>query len=420
MKEIRTKKRRVVNRQTLLVTIDISKTTNMGSCRYPGGGDSKPFAFKNNMTGFRQLWERISQVRAASGAQQVVVGFESTGPYGEPLIHFLRSKPVHLVQVNPMHTKRVKELQGNSPNKTDRKDPRVIADIIELGHALSVIVPEGAAAELRRLTQARERSVQHRTAVKNQLQQLVFLVFPEFLPIMKGVESKSARYLLRHCLTPERIVRRGLNRLSSVLRRVSKGKLGRQRAESLVKAARDSVGIREGLEGLMFDIQGLLATLEVLEGTIQQAEERMRRHLKEVPASRFILSIKGMGEVTAAGLIGEVADFSRFRTIAEITKLAGLDLYEVSSGEHTGQRRISKRGRSVLRKLLYLATLNMVRRGGIFHEEYQRYRQRNIPALKGLIAITRKLLRLVFALVRDEREYQTDYAGRVPAQLRAA
>lgn len=420
MKEIRTKKRRVVNRQSLLVTIDISKTTNMGSCRYPGGGDSKPFAFKNNMNGFRQLWERISQARAASGAQQVVVGFESTGPYGEPLIHFLRSKPVRLVQVNPMHTKRVKELQGNSPNKTDRKDPRVIADIIELGHALSVIVPEGAAAELRRLTQARERSVQHRTALKNQLQQLVFLVFPEFLPIMKGVESKSARYLLRHCPTPGHIVRRGLNRLSTVLQRVSKGKLGRQRAEDLVKAARDSVGIREGLEGLMFDIQGLLATLKVLEGTIQQAEERMRQHLKRVPASRFILSIKGMGEVTAAGLIGEVADFSRFRTIAEITKLAGLDLYEVSSGEHTGQRRISKRGRSVLRKLLYLATLNMVRQGGIFHEDYLRYRQRNMPSLKGLIAITRKLLRLVFALVRDEREYQTDYAGRVPAQLRAA
>lgn len=79
-----------------------------------------------------------------------------------------------------MHTKRLKELQGNSPNKTDQKDPKVIADIIELGHALTVIIPEGAAAELRRLTQARERAIQRRTALFNQLQDLVFVLFPEF------------------------------------------------------------------------------------------------------------------------------------------------------------------------------------------------------------------------------------------------
>ncbi len=63
----------------------------------------------------------------------------------EPLTQFLRSKKgVRLVQVNPMHTKRLKELSGNSPLKTDRKDPKVIADIIELGHALTVVIPEGA------------------------------------------------------------------------------------------------------------------------------------------------------------------------------------------------------------------------------------------------------------------------------------
>lgn len=112
--------------------------------------------------------------------RHMVVGFESTGQYAEPLLHYLTKRRVALVQVNPMHTKRLKELQGNSPNKTDQKDPKVIADIIELGHALTVIIPEGAAAELRRLTQARERAIQRRTALFNQLQDLVFVLFPEF------------------------------------------------------------------------------------------------------------------------------------------------------------------------------------------------------------------------------------------------
>jgi hypothetical protein len=52
-----------------------------------------------------------------------------------------------LVQVNPFHTKKLKELQRNSPSKTERKDPKVITDMIELGHALAVIIPEGTARD---------------------------------------------------------------------------------------------------------------------------------------------------------------------------------------------------------------------------------------------------------------------------------
>ena len=181
MREIKTKGTRIVNAKTLIATVDISKFKHMGYYRCPDGTDVRPFEFLNNGSGFQKFWEGIVESMETHGLQDVVVGFESTGPYAEPLIHYLRKKPVRLVQVNPMHTKRLKELQGNSPNKTDRKDPKVIADIIELGHALSVVVPEGPAAELRRLTQARERSVQGRTALFNTLQHLVFVVFPEFL-----------------------------------------------------------------------------------------------------------------------------------------------------------------------------------------------------------------------------------------------
>ena len=58
----------------------------------------------------------------------------------------------------------------------------MIADIISLGHALTLVVPEGVGASIpRRLTQARERAIQRRTAMLNQLQHLVFVLFPEFL-----------------------------------------------------------------------------------------------------------------------------------------------------------------------------------------------------------------------------------------------
>lgn len=43
MKEIRTKGRKIINEKTLLVTVDIGKTTNMGYCRCPDKTEVKPF-----------------------------------------------------------------------------------------------------------------------------------------------------------------------------------------------------------------------------------------------------------------------------------------------------------------------------------------------------------------------------------------
>lgn len=410
MEKIQTKKGEIVNSKTLIATVDLGKATNTGYWRYPDGTDVKPFTFFNNGWGFNEFWSRIDKTMKAHNLEEVVVGFESTGPYGEPLIHYLKKRPVKLVQVNPMHTKRLKELQGNSPNKTDKKDPRVIADIIELGHALSLVVPEGIPAQLRRLTHARERSMQRRTALLNQLQNLVFLLFPEFLQVMKDVKSKSAQYLLRYYPTPQDIVKYGREPLALSLKRISRGQLGEQRAQALYECAIGSVGLKEGQESILFEIRNILAILKTSDCFIAEVEKKMSDYLKQIPYSKFILSLKGIGEITTAGLIGEVGDFRQFKTVSEINKLAGFDLFEISSGKHKGERHISKRGRPLMRKLLFFAAINVVRKGGILHETYQRYLQRGMEKMKALIAIARKLLRVIYALVRDHSNYVSGYS----------
>jgi len=407
---IETKKQRIVNGKTLIVAIDIGQVTPVGYCRCPDGKETKPFEFSNNAGGFRELWDRICSMKIAHHLEEVVVGFESTGVYGEPLVHYLRQKPVKLVQVNPMHTSRMKELPDNSPRKTDRKDPRVIADIMALGHALSVIVPEGAAAELRRLSQARERKIEQRTVWYNHLHALVFLFFPEFLQVMKDLKTQSAQYLLRHHPTPEGIRECGVEALTLLLRRVSRGKLGKQRAEALYEAAGESVGLREGRRGMLLELEEILSEIETSNRFIEKIEQEMVQPLAQIPYSECLLSVKGIGTVTVAGLIGEIGDFRQFHTLSEITKIAGLNLFEISSGNHRGLRRISKRGRSFLRKLLYFAALNTVRKGGVMHEKYQRYLQRGMLKTKALVAIARKLLRILFALVRDHSHYSENHS----------
>lgn len=419
MIKIETKKLRIVNTKTLMVAVDISKATLMGYCRCPDGRDCNPFEVSNNTEGFKKLWDRICWMKAAHHLEEVVVGFESTGIYGEPLVHFLRSKTVRLVQVNPLHTRRMKDLEGNSPTKTDQKDPRVIADLMQLGHALSVVIPEGAAAQLRRLTQARERSVQRRTALYNQLHDLVFLLFPEFVQVMKDLRTQSAQYLLRHYPTPQAVVQCGLEALTLLLRRISHGKLGRERAQALYEAAQESAGLQEGREGMLLEMEHLLLEIDSSNRFIEQVEREMSHYLQQIPYSSLILSLKGIGEITAAGLIGEVGDFKKFPTASEVEKLAGLDLFEISSGKHRGNRHISKRGRPLLRKLLYFAAMNTVRKGGVMHAPYQRHLERGMPKIKALVAIARKLLRTLFALVRDHSLYVENYSQRETLKLAA-
>lgn len=409
MKKIRNKKR-IVNQKTLLVTADIGKEKNYGYMRCPDGTEIEPFAFRNQHQGFAKFWNNVQYLKKEKGLTHVVVGIESTGAYGIPLLHFLKDKDVESVYVNPAHTKKVKEVQDNSPNKHDKKDPKVIADIIELGRWLRVVVPEGLAAELRELVHFRDDDMTEQTALYNKLHDLLFKIFPEFEPVMKDLKTKTAQYLLQHYPTPESIIELGIEQLSDIIHRLSRGKIrAAERAQQLYRAAQQSIGIKEGQKKIVHKIQNIFQIISTYNQFIEQYEHEISIALHKIPDSNYILSIKGISDITAAGIIGELADFSDFNSFAEVEKYAGLNLYEISSGKRKGQKAISKRGRPLLRKLLYFAAINVVREGGIYHEKYQSYLKRGMPKMKALIAICRKLLRLIFALVREHREFDITY-----------
>lgn len=414
----KSEKIRTINEKTLIVALDIGKNIHYGYFRTPKNQDIKPFRIYNTGQSFKHFWDKLSNFRQQHGLDEVVVGFESTGPYAEPIANFLRKRPVNLVQVNPMHTKRIKELTGNSPNKTDKKDPRVIADVITLGHALTLVVPEGAAAQLRRLTHARERAIKRKTAMGNQLQHLVFVMFPELGGIIKPT-TKTGMYLIKNHPDPVSIVKLGIKNLQDIVRRVGRGRYSTSRVEKLYKAARDSVGLTEGKESLLMEISHLASNIENENSHINVLEEQMALYLNQIPYSHSILSLKGIGKITVAGLVGEVGDFRKFKTISEITKLAGLDLFEVSSGKHKGLRRISKRGRALMRKLLFFAALNAVKSHGIMHAKYHTMLDNGTSRMKALVAVARKLLRIIFALARDNTKYDEHYVRKHEYKLAA-
>lgn len=420
MKTIKTKKVQKLNAKSLIVTIDIGKGTHYGYFRAPDGTEVEPFEFHTTRKSFEKFYNEMKLFAKSQRLEEIVVGFESTGPYGEPLFQYLKDKPVKLVQINPMHTKRVKELTGNSPNKTDRKDPRVIADVIALGHVLTLVIPQDNAAQLRRLSHARQRLIKKRNVASNQLNDLTYILFPEFSSIFKKITCKSALYLLKHHPMPSDIVMMDRQDLIRVLKKLSRGRVDGKRTDALIDAASRSVGIQEGRQAIAIEISMLIEELHKIDEHIEQLEEQMQQDLQRIAYSESLLSIKGIGVVTVAGLIGEVGDFHQFKTISEITKLAGLDLFEISSGKRTnGQRRISKRGRPLMRKLLFFAAINTIKTGGIMHEKYQQMLERGMVKIKAVTAISRKLLAVMFALVRDNAVYVENYRSKHEFKLAA-
>lgn len=228
---------------------------------------------------------------------------------------------------------------------------------------------------------------------------------------IKHIKIKVARYILKRYTAPERIARLHNNKLGEEMRKKSSGKFGTRHADLLIKLARDTIGIKEGVAGVAMNIHHILMQLEATDGFIEVIESEMNVTLARISYSARVLSIKGLGAVSVARLIGEVGDFSKFRTQSEIMKLTGFDLYEIRSGKRKGQRRISKRGRSLLRKILYYAAISTIRKNGVMCEHFGRLIGRGMEKTPSLVVITKKLLRIIHAIVRDDRDCIRDHGS---------
>jgi len=314
---------------------------------------------------------------------------------------FLHKQGIDPVLLNPAHSKRARELRDNSPNKTDRKDPKVLVDLLMMGFGSRVVLPEGKLADLRVLVGLREELLDDIKRTKNRLEAHLAGYFPEYWKLMRGLGTVSSRQILAQWPSPDALAEAGPEAIGQLLRRVSRGKLGAERARALWQAARDTVGIPEGREAAELATQTRMAQVMELLSREKQLCSRIQALLAQLPRAALLQSMPGIGIITSAILLGELGDLSRYRTQDEVLKMAGLNLYECSSGRHQGRRHITKRGRPLVRKALYMATLNMVKTGGVFHQVYRDHRKKGMAKVKALVAVGRKLLATLYAMVRD-------------------
>jgi len=394
---------------TLIIGIDIAKDKHVARAQDDRGIEfGKRLFFDNNIHGFELLLDWVSRHQKENEKTHVIFGVEPTGHYWLNLAYYLVAREYDFVLVNPMHVKKSKELDDNSPTKNDTKDARVIAQLIKDGRYSVPNLLEGIYAELREGVKLRDQLVKHLVVVGGRIQNNIQRYFPEFLTVFVDWEGKAALSTLRlfpfpsdiQDMTPEEV----LGRWKPTVKRG----VGIKRATKLVEAANKSVGITVGLRFAKQEIKNLLDQYDLYKNQIDELDQELQALVEEVPGAQEMMRIPGLGATTVAIFFAEVGDVRNYSHPQQLVNLAGLSLKENSSGKHKGQSRISKRGRKRLRRALYLAVRPMVRHNPTFRELHKYYTSRPERPLKkqqSLIALCCKLLRVLFAIGQKQCEF---------------
>jgi len=418
----KTKQRKLdrVKGNVLIVGVDASKSKHDAAVRLPDGVVLKTFSFNNDLTGFEKLAQEVLRCCERYDLRSAILGIEPTGHYWEALAYWWEEQSGTVVLVNPMHTKRAKELEDNSPLKNDKKDGIVVADLVSQGKYFECHLPRGVFAELRNLVFERDRCQNQRTQVINQLHQSVDRLFPEIAAEFSGIRVKTYQRLLRKYPEPKELAAVPVGKLTKMLRKWSRGSLGEEKAQRLIALAGRSVGVKEAASIIAAEVKRLIALLEWIESDSSKLKAQIEQCLVRTPGAAMLLSVPSFGPITVAGILANTGNLAEYEHPEEALKLAGLNLFEISSGKHRGRLRISKRGRAQLRKILFMAALRAARRDSLFRQYYQRLLDRGVEKTVALVALMRKLLRISWSLVRNSQMFDPQRLNATQAQKQAA
>jgi transposase len=401
-----------ITNQTLIVGVDIAKFKHVARAQdFRGLEFSAPFHFENTKYGFDNFLEWIQLLIKQNNMDKLIVGMEPTGHYWLNLAHFLKGQNIKFVVVNPMHVKKSKELDDNSPTKNDVKDARVIAQLVKDGRYAEPNIPQGVYAELRVARKIRDLLSVDLQAVQGQIHNWLDRYFPEFLTVFKDWEGKSALQLLKLNLLPHEFVKLSDQEVLTHLRKAVKRAVGLSKITELKQVANVSVGIREGLDMAKLEIRTLIDKYELIREKFEELESNMDQLLEQIPGVEQMLEIKGIGKDTVAGFFSEVGDLSYYSHPRQIIKLAGLSLKENTSGKHKGQTKITKRGRKTLRALLFRVAMPLVAKNTAFkalHEYFTKRPNNPLKKMQSLIAICNKLIRILFTIGKKQCEFSEE------------
>lgn len=409
MNNTQNKKITQVTDDTLIVGVDIGSESHWARAILARGYEvsKKPFHFDNTEEGFERFVTWAYGLEAENKLKKIVIACEPTGHYWFNLYDFLKKYDVKLVLVAPQHVKHSKEMDDNTQRKDDRKDPIVIAKLVPEGRYMEPYIPEGIYAELRAAFNRRCDLSEALTRNSNRMTRWFDVYFPEYRTVFKGSDALSGYMVLKRAPLPADILELGVKGICQIWREAKLRGAGEKRAQKLVDAATQSIGLRGG-PAVRQELWQLIEERELLDKQHSDIMALIEEILKQIPGADRLLSVPGAGVVTVAGFLSEVGDINRFSDPKQIQKLAGLAVVENSSGKRKGLPGISRRGRSRLRWVLYLAAMSMVKHNKemkTYHRYYTTRKKNPLKKIQSLMAIAGRIARIFYGILKNGTDY---------------
>ena len=403
----------------LFVGIDVGSRDNAVYIMLPDGSKHSSFPIQNNLGGAQTVSKRVVSALTELNLTNVVIGIEATSVYGDNLMCFLREDGAlskferKFYILNPKQVKKFKDVHPDLP-KNDPVDAFVIADNLRFGRiTAAVYMDDYRYKALQNLTRARFYAVQNLTREKQRFMNYLFLKCSGLAQekVFSDNYGASALAVFEEFESPDALVNMDVEELADFISVKGKNRSPRpdEIAKAVQSAARGSYRLPKTVNDSVNQVMSIsISSMRAMQSQIKTLDKEIARQLDNIPNP--LISVSGIGPVFSAGIIAEIGDVNRFvKGQSALAKYAGLVWNQNKSGMFEGQNtRLIKSGNRFLKYYLCEAANSLVR----CDTEYKRYydlkfKEVNKYQHKRALALTaRKLVRLVFRLLKDNRLYK--------------
>jgi transposase len=361
-----------------------------------GAAIGKPITITEDRAGYNALL-------AALAPPPVLIVMEATGHYWKNLFAVLTAAGHDVALINPLIGRRFQEASLER-TKTDAIDATGLARLAFEKRPAPTHLHDEVAEALRELVRHRDRLRQDFDDRVRQLHRLVDLGFPEFTRYVRTLDSRLATCLLAEYPTAHAFARATPRRVAK-LRYDGRHFVGAELAQSLVEAAKRSVGQHHG-PAYTLQARHICQDLDTWRQRLAEIEHDIEDLLDTHVPGKLITSIDGIGPQTAARIIAACGDPAHFKSAGAFAAYVGVVPGLRQSGKQTGNRAgIGPLGHARLRRALWMPVLSAVKRNPWLRAFFLRLRAAGKPPKVAIIAAMRKLLHAVYSVAKHRKPF---------------
>lgn len=360
------------------VGVDTGRTFHVLVAAGPDGTRRKGVRVDVGREGFDKADRELTAAFPDIPRDRMLVGLELAGHHGVTFADFLAERGYHLVNVLPAATKKLKEVEDNSPRKDDAKDAFQICGMLKLGLFVLRYPPSETVAQMRVLTTERLRLTREETGLKNRLQAVLDVVWPEFLGVMPPLSKNTPRRLLERWPTPADLLAEPAARVRKAVSAASRSQVKRAKFDALLSRTTATIGVQSAQEARRAEIVRLMARWAVLQQQMAEIDARLAELVEQHPAAKALTTVAEVSHLCAATIVAGLGTPESYVSWKQVLKMAGMNLARKESGTSVrGRVKQTKRGRPGLRRQLFLIAGRWCSDRGHYRGYYLTLTQRN-------------------------------------------